>query len=85
MWKYTGAGDTQIVTATASAWRFPSAIAWCPTGKKVTSGGANCNTPGDRGYIWLVHSFPAGDNGWAARCDTTEDQNASIVVYALCQ
>ncbi|EAS5032217.1 shufflon protein B [Salmonella enterica] len=82
IWKNVGDGDIQVVSVTAEAWRFPSATAWCPVGKKVTGGGANCFTPG--GSIWLVHSAPAGDNGWVATCDTTKQRNASIIVYALC-
>ncbi len=82
IWKNVGDGDIQVVSVTAEAWRFPSATAWCPVGKKVTGGGANCYTPG--GSIWLVHSAPAGDNGWVATCDTTKERNASIIVHALC-
>ncbi|HFH5057229.1 TPA: shufflon protein B [Salmonella enterica subsp. enterica serovar Typhimurium] len=82
IWKNVGDGDIQVISVTAEAWRFPSATAWCPVGKKVTGGGANCFTPG--GSIWLVHSAPAGDNGWVATCDTTKQRNASIIVYALC-
>ncbi|EAN2571930.1 shufflon protein B [Salmonella enterica subsp. diarizonae] len=82
VWKHVGKVDIQVVSVTAEAWRFPSTTAWCPTGKKITGGGANCFTPG--GSIWLVHSAPAGDNGWVATCDTTKDKNASIIVHALC-
>lgn len=79
---WSGAGNSQIVSATATAWRFPSTTAWCPAGKKVVGGGATCSTP--EGSIWLVHSLPIGDNGWSGTCDTTQKQNASIVVYATC-
>ncbi|MFR72565.1 shufflon protein B [Salmonella enterica] len=82
-WQKVGDGDVQVVSVTAEAWRFPSATAWCPAGKKVTGGGANCFTPG--GSIWLVHSTPAGDNGWVATCDTTQNKYASIIVHALCR
>ncbi|HHY2425700.1 TPA: shufflon protein B [Salmonella enterica] len=82
VWKHVGKVDIQVVSVTAEAWRFPSTTAWCPAGKKITGGGANCFTPG--GSIWLVHSAPAGDNGWVATCDTTKDKNASIIVHALC-
>ncbi|EAP4303570.1 shufflon protein B [Salmonella enterica] len=82
VWKHVEKGDIQVVSVTAEAWRFPSTTAWCPAGKKITGGGANCFTPG--GSIWLVHSAPAGDNGWVATCDTTKDKNASIIVHALC-
>lgn len=30
---WSGAGNSQIVSATATAWRFPSTTAWCPAGK----------------------------------------------------
>ncbi len=29
--------------------------------------------------------MPSGNNAWTASCDTTEDQNGSITVYAICQ
>ena len=81
-WKNAGTGNIQVVSATATAWRFPSTTAWCPAGKKVIGGGATCNTPG--GSIWLVQSSPMGDNGWGGTCDTTQKQDASIIVYASC-
>ncbi len=37
-WKKIGAGDSQIVTASATAWRWPGATATCPSGKKVIGG-----------------------------------------------
>ncbi|WP_252493619.1 shufflon system plasmid conjugative transfer pilus tip adhesin PilV, partial [Escherichia coli] len=37
-WKKIGAGDSQIVTASATAWRCPGATATCPSGKKVIGG-----------------------------------------------
>ncbi|EAB3510115.1 shufflon system plasmid conjugative transfer pilus tip adhesin PilV [Salmonella enterica] len=82
IWQNVGAGDIQVVSVTAEAWRFPSTTAWCPAGKKVTGGGANCFSP--IGSIWLVHSAPVGDNGWVATCDTTQNQYATIIVHALC-
>ncbi|EFD0809169.1 shufflon protein B, partial [Escherichia coli] len=33
----------------------------------------------------LTRSMPSGNNAWTASCDTTEDQNGSITVYAICQ
>ncbi|WP_223716117.1 hypothetical protein, partial [Escherichia coli] len=83
IWKKIGAGESQIVTASRTAWRFPGATATCPSGKKVTGGGGRCST--NTGYIWLNFSQPSGDNAWTASCDTTEDQNGSITVYAICQ
>ncbi len=35
------------------------------------------------GFIWLTRSMPSGNNAWTASCDTTEDQNGSITVYAI--
>ncbi|EBE7283770.1 shufflon protein B [Salmonella enterica] len=83
IWKKIGAGESQIVTASRTAWRFPGATATCPSGKKVTGGGGRCST--NTGYIWLNFSQPSGDNAWTASCDTTEEQNGSITVYAICQ
>ena len=62
---------------------FPGATATCPTGKRVTGGGGICTSR--TGYIWLTRSFPSANNSWSAACDTTEDQNGSITVYAICQ
>ena len=66
-----------------TGWRFPGATATCPTGKRVTGGGGICTSR--TGYIWLTRSFPSANNSWSAACDTTEDQNGSITVYAICQ
>ncbi|EFZ0223625.1 shufflon system plasmid conjugative transfer pilus tip adhesin PilV, partial [Shigella sonnei] len=82
-WKKIGAGDSQIVTASATAWRWPGATATCPSGKKVIGGGGQCRS--NTGFIWLTRSMPSGNNAWTASCDTTEDQNGSITVYAICQ
>ncbi len=82
-WKKIGAGDSQIVTASATAWRWPGATATCPSGKKVIGGGGQCRS--NTGFIWLMRSMPSGNNAWTASCDTTEDQNGSITVYAICQ
>ncbi|WP_072652006.1 YeeE/YedE thiosulfate transporter family protein [Escherichia coli] len=78
-----GSGELQIATAQATGWRFPGATATCPTGKRVTGGGGICTSR--TGYIWLTRSFPSANNSWSAACDTTEDQNGSITVYAICQ
>lgn len=82
-WKKIGAGDSQIVTASATAWRWPGATATCPSGKKVIGGGGQCRS--NTGFIWLTRSMPSGNNAWTASCDTPEDQNGSITVYAICQ
>lgn len=82
-WRKVGSGELQIATAQATGWRFPGATATCPTGKRVTGGGGICTSR--TGYIWLTRSFPSANNSWSAACDTTEDQNGSITVYAICQ
>ncbi|AWT21931.1 shufflon protein B [Klebsiella pneumoniae] len=82
-WIKVGSGELQIATAQATSWRFPGATATCPTGKRVTGGGGICTSR--TGYIWLTRSFPSANNSWSAACDTTEDQNGSITVYAICQ
>ncbi|ECC0671418.1 shufflon protein B [Salmonella enterica subsp. enterica] len=82
-WRKVGSGELQIATAQATGWRFPGATATCPTGKRVTGGGGICTSL--TGYIWLTRSFPSANNSWSAACDTTEDQNGSITVYAICQ
>ncbi|EBQ3815999.1 shufflon protein B [Salmonella enterica] len=82
-WRKVGSGELQITTAQATGWRFPGATATCPTGKRVTGGGGICTSR--TGYIWLTRSFPSANNSWSAACDTTEDQNGSITVYAICQ
>ncbi len=78
-----GRDSTEIVTASATAWRWPGATATCPSGKKVIGGGGQCRS--NTGFIWLTRSMPSGNNAWTASCDTTEDQNGSITVYAICQ
>ncbi|HGZ2383071.1 TPA: prepilin cleavage protein [Escherichia coli] len=76
-------GSPVIRTASASAYRFPGAVAYCSGSEKVVGGGGQCSTA--EGYIWLTTSRPNGDNSWYAVCDTTKSITASITVYAICQ
>lgn len=76
-------GSPVIRTASASAYRFPEAVASCAGSEKVVGGGGQCSTA--EGYIWLTTSRPNGDNSWYAGCDTTKSITASITVYAICQ
>lgn len=76
-------GSPVIRTASASAYRFPGAVAYCAGSEKVVGGGGQCSTA--EGYIWLTTSRPNGDNSWYAVCDTTKSITASITVYAICQ
>ncbi|EFN6835557.1 shufflon protein B [Escherichia coli H4] len=74
---------TSYPCTVTTAWRWPGATATCPSGKKVIGGGGQCRS--NTGFIWLTRSMPSGNNAWTASCDTTEDQNGSITVYAICQ
>ncbi|MFZ5327467.1 prepilin cleavage protein, partial [Enterobacter asburiae] len=76
-------GSPVIRTASASAYRFPEAVASCAGSEKVVGGGGQCNTA--EGYVWLTVSRPNGDNSWYAGCDTTKNITATITVYAICQ
>jgi len=76
-------GSPVIRTASASAYRFPGAVAYCAGSEKVVGGGGQCNTA--EGYVWLTVSRPNGDNSWYAGCDTTKSITATITVYAICQ
>ncbi|HHF8004661.1 TPA: prepilin cleavage protein [Escherichia coli] len=76
-------GSPVIRTASASAYRFPEAVASCAGSEKVVGGGGQCNTA--EGYVWLTVSRPNGDNSWHAGCDTTKNITATITVYAICQ
>ena len=82
-WSKQSPGEKiSIRTASNSAYRFPSAYAQCFSSEQLTGGGAACSSP--TGFIWLVASQPSG-NGWQATCDTTQNQSASINVYAICK
>ncbi|WP_343109610.1 hypothetical protein [Salmonella enterica] len=50
--------------------------------RESRGGGGQCRS--NTGFIWLTRSMPSGNNAWTASCDTTEDQNGSITVYAIC-
>jgi len=82
LWK-GATGSPVIRTAYASAYRFPTAVAYCSGSEKVVGGGGQCNTA--EGYIWLTTSRPNGDNGWFASCDTTKSITGTLTVYAICQ
>jgi hypothetical protein len=82
LWK-GGSGSPVIRTASATAFRFPGAVASCAGSEKVLGGGGQCSTA--KGFIWLATSRPNGDNGWYAACDASESLTGYITVYAICQ
>jgi hypothetical protein len=53
----------------------------CPTGKKVTGGGAQPSADS----VELLASYPsAGGAGWTARVSNTAGSNKSVKLYAIC-
>lgn len=84
VWK-TSQSDTQVVSARATAWRWPRASAVCPAGKKVISGGGWCESVPGIGWALMAGNSPSGDNTWQVWCDTPEQQNLNAVSYAYCQ
>lgn len=71
----------------ASAWRWPTAYANCPSGKKMTGGGGKCTSLGAAGVgdCRLVNNFPLNDNTWQVSCDTAANQNVKAEAFAVCQ
>jgi hypothetical protein len=84
IWKAAGQGSIYYNSATATAYRFPSATVYCNGNDIALGGGGQCSSKS--GYIWLNGNRPVGDNGWFASCDQnkTDDGNSSIITYVKC-
>lgn len=84
IWKAAGQGSIYYNSATAIAYRFPSATVYCNGNDIALGGGGQCSSKS--GYIWLNGNRPVGDNGWFASCDQnkTDDGNSSIITYVKC-
>ncbi|HHB7760004.1 TPA: prepilin-type N-terminal cleavage/methylation domain-containing protein [Klebsiella pneumoniae] len=84
VWKAAGQGSIYYNSATATAYRFPTASVYCNGNDIALGGGGQCSSKS--GYIWLNGNRPVGDNGWFASCDQnkTDDDNSSIITYVKC-
>lgn len=84
IWKAAGQGSIYYNSATATAYRFPTASVYCNGNDIALGGGGQCSSKS--GYIWLNGNRPVGDNGWFASCDQnkTDDGNSSIITYVKC-
>lgn len=84
VWKAAGQGSIYYNSATATAYRFPTASVYCNGNDIALGGGGQCSSKS--GYIWLNGNRPVGDNGWFASCDQnkTDDGNSSIITYVKC-
>lgn len=76
----------EIVGGEAVAWRWPSALANCPSGKKMTGGGGRCISlePAGVGDVRLTNNVPENDNTWRVSCDTGAQQNVRAEAFAVC-
>lgn len=72
----------RLATASAYAFRWPTAFVSCNADEKLSGGGGSCASDGG-GYIYLTVSAPSG-NGWVAGCDCNQFWNAHAYVYAIC-
>lgn len=84
VWKAAGQGSIYYNSATATAYRFPTASVYCNGNDIALGGGGQCSSKS--GYIWLNGNRPVGDNGWFASCDQNkaDDGNSSIITYVKC-
>ena len=73
----------KLLTASATAWRWPGATATCPSGKKVIGGGGQCRS--NTGFIWLMRSMPSGNNAWTASCDDRGIKMVQLQFTPFCQ
>jgi len=73
--------DITVRTATATAWRWPTAIASCLTGERVIGGGGACY--GGGGFNFIYYSNPSG-NSWHIGCDTPWSHFSRADAYAVC-
>ncbi|WP_075208442.1 type II secretion system protein [Klebsiella michiganensis] len=84
IWKSSAQGTVYYNTVSATAYRFPSATAYCNGNDIAVGGGGQCSSKS--GYIWLNGNRPIGTNAWFASCDQnkTDDGNSNIITYVKC-
>ncbi|KAJ6641537.1 Shufflon protein B', partial [Pseudolycoriella hygida] len=75
----------ELVRADNIAFRWPTATATCPPGKKMLSGGGNCRDLGGQGWLFLVQSSPISENSYRVRCDTPKEQNVMAEAFIICE
>ncbi|MFS0979010.1 shufflon protein B, partial [Salmonella enterica] len=81
-WRKVGSGELQIATAQAQVGAFLEQQLLVQL-ENVLQVARNMHLTN-----WLHMAYqviPSANNSWSAACDTTEDQNGSITVYAICQ
>ncbi|OVA21030.1 shufflon system plasmid conjugative transfer pilus tip adhesin PilV [Klebsiella pneumoniae] len=79
-WKKIGAGDSKLLPL-----QLLRALAWSNGNMSIWQESHWWRRSMQIKYrIYMAHAFHAsGNNAWTASCDTTEDQNGSITVYAF--
>ncbi|XP_031631878.1 atlastin-like [Contarinia nasturtii] len=76
--------ETELVRAEVVAFRWPVAVARCPSGSRLVGGGGNCRSITPVGWVFVAGNFPANDYEWIVRCDTPERQNVMGESWAIC-
>lgn len=75
---------SEIVRNYATSYRWPSAVASCPAGKKMMGGGGLCKSLANKGWVFLYANRPLNDNQWNVACDTPEAQFVLAEAYVVC-
>lgn len=80
------------ITSNITAYRFPTAIATCPSGYVATGGGGNCISHGYPvngktviGWVFIATSNKvAGSNQWQVSCVTPQGQDVTAQATVIC-
>ena len=85
VWRSPVSTSIYYNTAQGTAYRFPSATAYCNGSDVAVGGGGYCSS--NSGYIWIRGSYPTGTNGWFMNCDQnkTDDGNSTATTFVKCQ
>lgn len=79
----TGLERVQGTTTTLAGGASGSAVATCPSGKKVTGGGGH--TPTGVSTTYLTDSYPSSDlSKWTVYAKNTVSSSSSITAWAVC-
>lgn len=84
VWRSPVSTSIYYNSAQASAFRFPSATAYCNGNDVAVGGGGYCSAPS--GFIWITGTYPVGTNGWYVSCDqNNKDPVSYVTTFVKCQ
>lgn len=78
---HSGGGNVIRVQASQYGQKWVGALAICPAGKQLLSGGGSCTGAPNS---WITLTAPSGD-GWQISCDSEQYPWYTATAWAFCQ